>query len=116
MTDNTTVIYPPTGYETFQDRLIVFPAPAEEKTKGGIFIPDTAKEKPKKGTVVLTGPDADSQGFQVGDVVQYGKYAGQEFEIEGTKYDSVRLSEVLVAKKNTEGVVAEVRQKETMHT
>ena len=83
------------------DRVIVKPAPAEEKTKGGIIIPDTAKEKPQRGEVIAVGPgktgkDAHSMTVQVGDIVLYGKYSGQEITYEGTDYLIMREEEILV--------------------
>ena len=67
------------------DRVIVKPAPAEEKTAGGIIIPDTAKEKPQRGTVVAAGPGKKDEPMTVksGDTVLYGKYAGTEIAIDG---------------------------------
>ena len=67
------------------DRVVIKPATAEESTKGGIIIPDTAKEKPQRGEVVAVGPgkDGNLMTVQVGDVVLYGKYAGQEINFEG---------------------------------
>jgi chaperonin GroES len=67
------------------DRVIVKPAPAEEKTAGGIIIPDTAKEKPQRGTIVAAGPGKKDEPVtvKVGDKVLYGKYAGTEISIEG---------------------------------
>lgn len=70
------------------DRVLVKPAAAEEKTAGGIFIPDTAKEKPMRGEVVAVGngkPD-EPMTVKVGDMVLYGKYAGTELSVEGTDY------------------------------
>ena len=70
------------------DRVLILPAPAEEKTIGGIIIPDTAKEKPLKGEVIAVGNGTKDEEMvlKVGDTVLYGKYAGTELEVEGTKY------------------------------
>ena len=67
------------------DRVVVKPASAEEKTVGGIIIPDTAKEKPQKGEVIAVGPGKDGNKMTVkkGDIVLYGKYAGQEINYKG---------------------------------
>ena len=80
------------------DRVVVKPAPAEEKTKGGIIIPDTAKEKPQRGEVVAVGPgkDCNLMTVQVGDTVLYGKYAGQELNFEGYDYLIMREDDILV--------------------
>jgi chaperonin GroES len=80
------------------DRIVVKPFPAEEKTIGGIIIPDTAKEKPQKGEVVAVGPgkDGNLMTVQVGDVVLYGKYGGQELSYEGTDYLIMREDDILV--------------------
>ncbi|MDX2067634.1 MAG: co-chaperone GroES [Haliscomenobacter sp.] len=80
------------------DRVVVKPAPAEEKTKGGIIIPDTAKEKPQRGEVVAVGPgkDGNLMTVQVGDIVLYGKYAGQELNYEGQEYLIMREDDILV--------------------
>lgn len=78
------------------DRVVVEPAAAEEKTAGGIIIPDTAQEKPQKGTVVAVGPGKKDEPTTVkaGDTVLYGKYAGTEFEVDGTKYLIMRESDL----------------------
>lgn len=80
------------------DRVIIKPAPADEKTKGGIIIPDTAKEKPQRGEVVAVGPGKDGNMMSVaaGDIVLYGKYAGQEITFEGQDYIIMREDEILV--------------------
>ncbi len=80
------------------DRVVVKPHPAEEKTAGGIIIPDTAKEKPLKGEVVAVGPGKDGNLMTVspGDVVLYGKYAGQEIQYEGNDYLIMREDDILV--------------------
>ena len=80
------------------DRVVVKPAPAEEKTKGGIIIPDTAKEKPQKGEIVAVGPgkEGNLMTVQVGDTVLYGKYAGQELHYEGEDYLIMREDDILV--------------------
>lgn len=79
------------------DRVLILPAPAEEKTIGGIIIPDTAKEKPLKGEVVAAGNGTKDEEMvlKVGDTVLYCKYAGTELEVEGTKYLIMRQSDVL---------------------
>ena len=79
------------------DRVLILPAPAEEKTVGGIIIPDTAKEKPLQGEVVAVGNGTkdDEMVLKVGDKVLYGKYSGTELEYEGTKYLIMRQSYVL---------------------
>ena len=79
------------------DRVLILPAPAEEKTIGGIIIPDTAKEKPLQGKVVAVGNGTKEEEMviAVGDHVLYGKYAGTELEFEGEKYLIMRQSDVL---------------------
>ena len=80
------------------DRVIVKPAKAESKTKGGIIIPDTAKEKPQKGKVIAVGPGKDDIKMTVkkGDTVLYGKYAGQELNHDGDDYLIMREDDILV--------------------
>ncbi len=80
------------------DRVVVKPAPAEEKTSGGIIIPDTAKEKPQRGEVIAVGPGKDGNAMTVtkGDIVLYGKYAGQEVTLEGNDYLIMREDDILV--------------------
>ncbi len=80
------------------DRVVVKPAPAEEKTKGGIIIPDTAKEKPQRGEVIAVGPgkDGNLMTVQVGDIVLYGKYAGQDLNYQGEDYLIMREDDILV--------------------
>lgn len=79
------------------DRVIIAPAPAEEKTIGGIIIPDTAKEKPLQGTVLAVGNGTKDEEMVVkeGDTVIYGKYAGTELEYEGNKYLVMRQNDIL---------------------
>ena len=78
------------------DRVLILPAPAEEKI-GGIIIPDTAKEKPLRGTVkaVGNGTKDEEMILKEGDTVLYGKYAGTELELDGEKYLIMRQSDVL---------------------
>ena len=80
------------------DRVVVKPFPAEEKTTGGIIIPDTAKEKPQKGEVVAVGPGKEGNALtvQVGDTVLYGKYGGQDLSYEGVDYLIMREDDILV--------------------
>jgi chaperonin GroES len=79
------------------DRVLVKPAAAEEKTVGGIIIPDTAKEKPLKGEVLAVGNGTKDEEMVLkkGDVVLYGKYAGTELEFDGEKYLIMRQSDIL---------------------
>ena len=79
------------------DRVIVLPAPAEEKTAGGIIIPDTAKEKPQKGKIVAAGPGKKDEPttVKVGDTVLYGKYSGTEVTFEGKDYLIMRESDIM---------------------
>ena len=83
------------------DRIVVKPAEAEETTKGGIILPDTAKEKPVEGTVVAAGPGKKSDEgkliemeVKVGDKVLYGKYSGTEVTIDGEEYLIMRESDI----------------------
>lgn len=79
------------------DRVVIEPATAEEKTAGGIIIPDTAKEKPQRGHVVAVGPGKKDEPVTVkeGDVVLYGKYAGTEITIDGNDYLIMRESDIV---------------------
>lgn len=78
------------------DRVLVEPAAAEEKTAGGIIIPDSAKEKPQKGKVVAVGNGKKDEPItvKVGDNVLYGKYSGTEINIEGADYLIMRESDI----------------------
>lgn len=79
------------------DRVLIKPAPAEEKTVGGIIIPDTAKEKPLQGSVIAAGNGTKDEEMvlKAGDTVLYGKYSGTEVELDGEKYLIMRQSDVL---------------------
>ena len=79
------------------DRVLVLPSPAEEKTAGGLFIPDTAKEKPLTGKVVAVGPGTAEVKMEVavGDTVIYGKYAGTEIHVDGVDYLIMKQSDIL---------------------
>ncbi len=83
------------------DRVIVKPKEADEVTKGGIILPDTAKEKPVEGTIVAAGPGKTSDDgnvvkmeVKVGDVVLYGKYSGSEVTVDGVEYLIMRESDI----------------------
>lgn len=79
------------------DRVLINPSPAEEVTMAGIIIPDSAKEKPLKGTVLAAGNGTKEEEMVVkeGDTVLYGKYAGTEIELNGEKYLIMRQSDIL---------------------
>lgn len=79
------------------DRVLIKAAPAEEKTVGGIIIPDTAKEKPLQGTVLAVGKGTKDEEMVLkeGDQVLYGKYSGTEVELDGEKFLIMRQSDVL---------------------
>ncbi|MEO9210189.1 MAG: co-chaperone GroES [Ginsengibacter sp.] len=91
-------------FELFDDRVLVKPNAAEEKTAGGIIIPDTAKEKPQKGTIVAVGKGkyAEQTGTLIpmhvkkGDTIMYGKYGGTEISINGEDYLIMRASDILI--------------------
>lgn len=78
------------------DRVLVQPAEAEEKTASGIIIPDTAKEKPMRGTVIAVGPGKKDEPttVKVGDTVLYGKYSGTEIQVEGTDYLMMKEADI----------------------
>ena len=84
------------------DRVVVRPVEAEEKTAGGIVLPDTAKEKPQKGTVMAVGPGKlldngkrSEVSVKKGDVVLYGKYSGSDFKLEGEEYKILHETDLL---------------------
>lgn len=90
------------GYKPLGDRLLIEPNPSEEKTKSGIVLPDSAKEKPQEGKVVAVGDGAiDENGkkipmeVKVGDVVLYSKYSGTEVKIDGKEHLIIKESDVL---------------------
>ncbi len=82
------------------DRVVVRPKPAEEKTSSGLYIPDTAKEKPQQGTILSVGPGRVENGTKIemsvkeGDTVLYGKYAGTEITIDGEEVLIMRESDI----------------------
>lgn len=84
------------------DRVVVKPLESIEKTKGGIYVPDTAKEKPQEGEIMAVGPGKVSDSgslikpeVKVGDKVLYGKYSGTEVTVEGEEYLIIRESDIL---------------------
>ncbi len=79
------------------DRVLIEPKEAEEKTASGIYIPDTAKEKPQRGTVVAVGSGTKdvTMEVKVGDEVLYGKYAGTEINVDGKDYLMMKQSDIL---------------------
>ena len=79
------------------DRVLISPAAAEEKTVGGIIIPDSAKEKPLRGEIIAIGNGTKDEAMvlKTGDTVLYGKYAGTELELDNEKYLIMRQSDVL---------------------
>jgi chaperonin GroES len=78
------------------DRVLVEPAAAEEKTSSGIYIPDTAKEKPQRGKVVAVGNGKKDEPItvKVGDTVLYGKYSGTEITVDGKDFLIMRESDI----------------------
>lgn len=83
--------------QPLSDRVVIKAAEAETKTKSGIIIPDSAKEKPQKGEVVAVGPGKidEPTTVKVGDTVLYGKYSGTEISIDGSDYLIMRESDIL---------------------
>jgi chaperonin GroES len=84
------------NFKPNEDRVLVQPAPAEEKTSSGIIIPDTAKEKPQKGKVIAVGDGLEDKPVtvKVGDSILYGKYSGTEITIDGKDYLIMRNSDI----------------------
>lgn len=83
-----------TNIKPIADRVLIEPAAAEEKTAGGIIIPDTAKEKPQRGTVVATGNEKLTFQVKPGDVVMYGQYSGTELNVDGKTYLVMKESDI----------------------
>jgi len=84
------------------DRIVVHPTEAEEKTAGGILLPDMAKTKPQQGKVVSVGPGRTNEAgtrviiaVKVGDTVMYGKYSGSDVEVDGIEYKILREGDIL---------------------
>ena len=92
--------------EPMGDRLVVKPMQSEEKTKSGIYLPDTAKEKPQEGKVIAVGPGRMTEDgktritpdVEVGDIVLYTKYGGSEIKIDGEEFIIMRESDILAKK------------------
>ena len=89
-------------FRPLHDRVLIKALDSEEKTSGGIIIPDTAKEKPQEGQVVAVGPGAKSEDgkivsmdVEVGDIVLFGKWSGTEIKIDGTEYSIMKESDVM---------------------
>lgn len=84
------------SFKPLADRVLVEPAPAEEKTASGIFIPDTAKEKPLKGVVVAAGNGKKDEPMtvKVGETVLYGQYSGTEIKLDGKTYLIMKESDI----------------------
>ena len=95
-------------FRPLHDRVLIRVLDSEEKTSGGIIIPDTAKEKPQEGEVVAVGPGAKtedgkivSMDVKVGDIVLFGKWSGTEIKIDGTEYSIMKESDIMgIAKRN----------------
>jgi chaperonin GroES len=88
------------NFKPNEDRVLVEPAAAEEKTAGGIYIPDNAKEKPQTGVVIAVGTGKKDEPITVkeGDTVFYGKYSGTEITIDGKDYLIMRNADILGSK------------------
>ena len=89
-------------FRPLHDRVLIRVLDSEEKTSGGIIIPDTAKEKPQEGEVVAVGPGTKSEDgkivsmdVQVGDIVLFGKWSGTEVKIDGTEYSIMKESDIM---------------------
>ena len=84
------------NFKPNEDRVLVEPAEAEEKTASGIIIPDTAKEKPQEGVIITVGEGTEDKPVTVkaGDKVLYGKYSGTEITIDGTEYLIMKNSDI----------------------
>ena len=89
-------------FRPLHDRVLIKVLDSDEKTSGGIIIPDTAKEKPQEGEVVAVGPGAKSEDgkispmdVKVGDIVLFGKWSGTEIKIDGTEYSIMKESDIM---------------------
>ena len=89
-------------FRPLHDRVLIKVLDSDEKTSGGIIIPDTAKEKPQEGEVVAVGPGAKSENgkispmdVKVGDIVLFGKWSGTEVKIDGTEYSIMKESDIM---------------------
>ena len=89
-------------FRPLHDRVLIKVIDSEEKTSGGIIIPDTAKEKPQEGEVVSVGPGARTEDgkispmdVKVGDIVLFGKWSGTEVKIDGTEYSIMKESDIM---------------------
>ena len=89
-------------FRPLHDRVLIKALDSEEKTSGGIIIPDTAKEKPQEGEIVAVGPGAKSEDgkiiqmdVKVGDIVLFGKWSGTEVKIDGTEYSIMKESDIM---------------------
>ena len=94
-------------FRPLHDRVLIKVLDSEEKTSGGIIIPDTAKEKPQEGEVVAAGPGAKTEDgkispmdVKVGDIVLFGKWSGTEVKIDGTEYSIMKESDIMGISKN----------------
>ena len=94
-------------FRPLHDRVLIKVLESEEKTSGGIIIPDTAKEKPQEGEVVAVGPGATNEAgklapmdVKVGDVVLFGKWSGTEVKIDGKEYSIMKESDIMGISKN----------------
>ena len=90
------------NFRPLHDRVLVQPLDGEEKTAGGIIIPDTAKEKPSEGKVIAVGPGAKTEDWKilpmevkVGDLVLFGKWSGTEVKIDGVEYSIMKESDIM---------------------
>ena len=88
------------GFQPFEDRVVILPSDEAETMRGGLYIPDTAKEKPTQGEVIAVGPGRMEKGARVpmevhvGDKVLYGKYSGQNVTIDGTEVVICKVSDL----------------------
>ncbi len=83
------------AFEPLKDRLLILREEQSNQTASGLYIPDTAKEKPLEGKVIAVGPDAKEDGINVDDTVVFANYSGMEVTIEGTEYLILKSEEVL---------------------
>ena len=95
---------PKTKLHPMEDRVVIMPTDEAESMRGGLYIPDTAKEKPTQGEVIAVGPGRVEKGtrvamdLKVGDVVIYGKYSGTPFTLDGEEVIIIKASDVLIGK------------------